>query len=793
MAKRAKSRRRSRSRNRKNTRPGFGHFLLFITTRLVAGLAFVFIVVLVYFDYEIQQRLAGNLQSEPAHVYARPLELSPGSSIRPALVIQNLQRQGYKHTDQIAEPGEFASGNQTIDIFVRPVANIEGLKVSRAIRIKFTDHRVTSLVDHASGDVVEKVTLEPPLIGSLQLGSYKDRIALKLHQMPELLIRSLLAMEDRNFESHYGIDPKAVARAVWSNVREGKTIQGGSTITQQLVKNLFLGPERTLARKITEAMMALALELRFSKAEILELYLNEIFLGQSGNRAVHGFALASEYFFGRSVTTLKLHETAMLVGMIPAPSYYNPRRNPQRALDRRNLVLKTLVDVGAISSFTADSFSKRPLGIVEHRSESTSDFPAYIDYLHRQLRQYYSEEVLRTSGLRLYTSLDSAIQQSAQDKLSSTLATLEQEKGFPSGTLQGAAIVVDPAKGEILALVGDRKKGFSGFNRAIDAERPIGSLVKPAIYLTALEDHRRYSLVTILEDSPITLSPEGGEEWSPQNYDKKYRGPIPMYQALVKSYNVPTVRLGLELGVPRVIDTMHRLGIERNIQNYPSTLLGASHHTPLEVAQMYQALSNDGLLIPLRSIRNIVNHRGDVVARFPASEVRAVDQDSAYLINYALQMVVRSGTAAALSRSFPRELGLAGKTGTTDNFRDSWFAGYSGNLLTVVWVGRDDNKPINLSGSSGAMVVWEQIMSGLDLERKVLPSNDDIVFAQVDTASGLAANNKCLNRVSIAFVQGTQPERFAPCSGLATKLKSWFSINTGALRGTTTPVEQKKK
>jgi penicillin-binding protein 1B len=238
---------------------------------------------------------------------------------------------------------------------------------------------------------------------------------------------------------------------------------------------------------------------------------------------------------------------------------------------------------------------------------------------------------------------------------------------------------------------------------------------------------------------------------------------------------------------------MHRLGIERNIQNYPSTLLGASHHTPLEVAQMYQALSNDGLLIPLRSIRNIVNHRGDVVAIFPASEVRAVDQDSAYLINYALQMVVRSGTAAALSRSFPRELGLAGKTGTTDDFRDSWFAGYSGNLLTVVWVGRDDNKPINLSGSSGAMVVWEQIMSGLDLERKVLPSNDDIVFAQVDTASGLAANNKCLNRVSIAFVQGTQPERFAPCSGLATKLKSWFSINTGALRGTTTPVEQKKK
>jgi penicillin-binding protein 1B len=360
-------------------------------------------------------------------------------------------------------------------------------------------------------------------------------------------------------------------------------------------------------------------------------------------------------------------------------------------------------------------------------------------------------------------------------------------------TVQGAAIVVDPARGEILALVGDRKKGFSGFNRAIDAERPIGSLVKPAIYLTALENSRKYSLVTIIEDSPITLSPEGGEEWSPQNYDKKFRGPIPMYQGLVKSYNLLTVRLGLELGVDRVVDTMNRLGIEREIQNYPSTLLGASNHTPLEVAQMYQVFSNHGLLIPLRSIRNIVNHRGEVVARFPSAEERVVDQDSAFLINHALQMVVGFGTASALGRTFPRDLGLAGKTGTTNDFRDSWFAGYSGNLLTVVWIGRDDNKSINLSGSSGAMQVWEMIMSGLQLEKNILPENDNIIFAEVDRATGLVANNKCLDRVSVAFIDGTQPQSFAPCSGLAAQLKNWFSIEKGNLQGARIPVQQKNK
>ena len=470
---RRKQKTASRRNKKKKHKESVGSFWLFIVTRVFAALVFVFVLLLVYFDYEIQQRLAGNIQSEPAHVYAHPLELSAGSTIDSTRLIKSLDRLGYRHTKRIAEPGEYARSSSAIDIFIRAVDDDDDPSPPQAVRLVTQNNKVIKLIDHNTGNNLQSAVLEPALIGSLQLGSYKDRISLKLHQMPELLIQSLLAMEDRNFQTHIGIDPTAIARAIWLNLKEGRAIQGGSTITQQLVKNLFLSPERTFGRKITEAMMSLVLEIRFSKAEILELYLNEIFFGQSGNRAVHGFALASEYFFGRQVGDLKLHETALLVGMIPAPSYYNPHRYPERAIKRRNLVVKRLVDVGAISQYTAQSVYNRPIGVIPHSSESSSDFPAYIDYLHRQLRQYYSEEVLTTNGLKLYTSLDSQIQRVAQSTLTQTLGTLEESKGFPKGTLQGAVIVVAPKSGEILALVGDRKKGYSpDFDGSPHADRP---------------------------------------------------------------------------------------------------------------------------------------------------------------------------------------------------------------------------------------------------------------------------------------------------------------------------------
>ena len=750
------------------------NFWLFISTRLLAGLLFVALVVLLYFDLEIRQRFSGNIQSEPAHVYGRPLSLAKGQTYAPGDITGRLEANGYRRASTLAEPGDFVVAGHAVDVFIRRFGQGDDFHEARAVRIVFDRGAISGVIDHASGGHIGHMEFAPPLIGSLQLGPHKDRISLKPHQAPAVLLEALFIMEDRNFQYHYGIDPRGIMRAIWSNLRHDRAVQGASTLTQQLVKNLFLNPQKNLTRKIVEAMMAIMMELRFSKATILEMYLNEVFLGQSGNRAIHGFALASEYYFARPVNQLKVDEAAMLVGMIAAPSFYNPRKYPERNWKRRNLVLDTLARAGSISVQSAELLSQKPLGIVAHKSLSTSDFPSWLDYLHRQLRQYYSAEALRENGLNLYTTIDIEIQKIAQKALSDTLVRLEQQKGMVAGALQGAVIVVDPGRGEILALVGDRARGYSGFNRAVDARRPVGSLVKPVVYLTALQLPEKYSLATLLDDSPLTHRSEGSEPWSPQNYDKTFRGPVPLYRSLVHSWNLPTVRLGLELGVDRVVDTMRRFGIKRDIADYPSTLLGASQHSPLEMAQMYQVIANQGNLVPLRTIRGIQNHRGHTVARFPVSKSRVIDYESVFLIDHALKMVVRQGTAVGLGRSFRAGLNLAGKTGTTDDFRDSWFVGYSANLLTVVWVGRDDNQPVNLSGASGAMRVWEAVMSRLNLEKSKPAQNNNIVTVSIDPGTGLVANQRCPERLNLPFIKGSEPEGFAPCSGLSGSNRGWF-------------------
>ncbi len=751
-------------------------FLWPLTIRLMLALFFCFCGLLFYLDYQIQQRFRAGIHPQPAHIYARPLTLVSQHGQTWEKILTTLEHLGYRKLDEVSGAGSYVVVGNRMDLFINPVHGVSNQPTR--IRLEFSDGQLSRILNHADGQAVRGVSLEPELIGSLQLGPYQDRITLQLHQMPELLIKALLAMEDRNFESHIGVDLLAILRALSNNLFN-EAIQGGSTITQQLVKNLFLSPERALSRKLMEALMALVMEIRYTKAEILQNYLNEIFLGQAGNRAIHGFALASEYYFARPVEQLKLHETALLVGMIPAPSFYNPRRHPGRALERRNLVLRTLASVGAITTLTADTLVAKPLLLAPHRNSSSSRFPAYIDYLHRQIRQYFSEDVLRSDGLKLFTSLDAEAQNVTQRALTRTLSELEMERGIDNGLLQGAAIVIEVETGEILALVGDRKAGYSGFNRAVDAQRPIGSLVKPLVYLTALERPADYSLASIIEDTPLTLTSVGGEPWSPQNYDKLFRGNTSLLEALTKSYNVPTVRLGLSVGVDNVIKTINRLGIKREIPDYPSLLLGANEHTPLEIAQLYQTIANHGMRIPLRSIRSINNRSGKTIARFPLSESRVVEPGPAYLIDFALKQVVRRGTAARLSITFSPTMKLAGKTGTTDNYRDSWFAGYSGNLLTIVWVGRDDNKSIGLTGSSGAMRGWQNIMSELSLEPAEFDPPDQVKFMDIDPVSGLLAGNGCDQKLSLPILSSAPITRYAACAGFMGKIQNWFGIEIG--------------
>ncbi|MBX2885963.1 MAG: penicillin-binding protein 1B [Granulosicoccus sp.] len=755
-------------------------FFLPLLLRLIFAGTFCLLGVFIYLDHQIGQRFRAGVHPQPAHLYARSHEIALGSGPGQDQLVTTLDFLGYRAVKKVAGPGTYVVVGNQMDLHLNPVPTAP--KQSSLIRVGFADSQVNQLLDHQTGKTIQSVSLEPERIGSLQLGPYEDRIALKLHEMPELLITALLAMEDRDFESHIGVDVTSIIRALKNNLFSGNALQGGSTITQQLVKNVFLSPERSLSRKITEALMAIVMELRYSKSEILEYYLNEIFLGQSGNRAVHGFALASEYYFARPVGQLKPHESAMLVGMIPAPSFYNPRRHPDRAKRRRDLVLSTLAKIGAMSEQKANALSKLPLDIAPHRDGSNTRFPAYTDYLHRQIRQHFSESVLRRDGLSLYTTLDAEVQQRAQAGLSKTLEQIEKERGIAPNKLQGAVVVIEVKSGDIVGLVGDRQAGFSGFNRAIDAERPIGSLVKPLVYLTALEQPSDYSLGTIVEDTPLTIAPDSEEPWSPQNYDKTFRGTASVLESLTRSYNVPTVRVGLDIGVGNVVDTINRLGVKRSISQFPSTLLGANGHSPLEIAQMYQPIANHGDRMLLRAVKEIHNRKGEAIARFPVEREKVIDDGPAYLIDYALKQVVQRGTAASLSNSFSGQLQLAGKTGTTDNYRDSWFAGYSGNLLTVVWVGRDDNKPVGLTGSSGAMRVWRAIMSSLWLAPGRFDTPDDIQLVEIDPVSGLLAKQSCPQRIAIPMQRGFGLKRYAPCAGLLGRVQSWFNINVAGQR-----------
>ncbi|MCY4148459.1 MAG: penicillin-binding protein 1B [Gammaproteobacteria bacterium] len=722
-------------------------------------------ITLLYIDVQIRHIMDGEIHSEPSHVYARPLSIREGDPLSLARLSRKLDRYGYRKTNQISQPGDYSIDQSKANLFIRKTANanIPG-QSAIPVSIQTQYGQVVAIHNAKTGQSLSNIALESPMIGTLQLGPHQDRIPLKLHQMPETLLHALLIMEDRKFSDHYGVDLKAILRAAVSNLISGETIQGGSTITQQLVKNLFLSPEKTFRRKIKEAAYALVIEWRYSKTEILEAYLNEVFLGQSGNRAIHGFPLASEYYFGRPVWDLRPHEVALLVGIISAPSYYNPHRNPERAIQRRNLTLGKMAEYGTLTPEAAAGYMQLPIGVTSRSQEKLSGFPAYFDYLQRHLRLFYSEDILRTSGLDLHTTLDLDIQYAAQHALSQTLDKLEISRQITPGTLQGAVIVVEPASGSILAVVGDRKAHNSGFNRATDIERQIGSLVKPAVYLTALKPGHEYTLASPLPDTPISLVLEDGSRWSPKNYDEEYRDSVPLYKALAHSYNLPTVHLGMALGIDETIKTLNQLGLIREIKPYPSTLLGSSQHNPMEMAQAYQVIANSGSRIPLRGLTQISNSKGKTIARFPVKAVQAIPKASAWLVHHALSQSVRFGTASGLGRTFSPNLNLAGKTGTTNQFRDSWFAGYSGNLLSVVWVGRDDNRPIGLTGSGGAMRVWEAMMTNLDLAKTTSLGEGHLRFVQIDSENGLLASNECANRISLPFVPGTQPTSYSSCA-----------------------------
>jgi penicillin-binding protein 1B len=716
-----------------------------------------------YLDVTIREAFDGRKFALPARVYGRALELYPGLKLTAAQFGEELNRLGYHESPQPEQAASYKYTLNGYEFTTRDFAFGEGMQPAQHLRIEFADGKVSLLQLRGNPDAdLPLLRMEPPLIGGIYPGHNEDRELVRLDQVPKPLIAALIATEDRKFYTHWGIDPRGIARALYHTVA-GQRIEGGSTLTQQLVKNFFLTPQRTLTRKANEVLMALLLEMHYSKDEILETYLNEIFLGQDANRAIHGFGLASYFYFDRPLDRLEPQEIAMLVGMVKGPTVYDPRRHPELALKRRNVVLQQMASQDVISQAQFVVARQKPLGVVQRAPAGTSPYPAFLQFVHLQLQRDYREEDLRSEGLRIFTTLDPFVQHQAEQALQSRLAALEKAHRFAANTLEGAVVVSSTQTGEIQAMVGGRDARYAGYNRAIDAQRPIGSLIKPIIYLTALEDPQHYTLITPLDDSPLLWTQPGAPDWRPKNYDRVFHGQVQLRTALANSYNVATARLGIALGVDGILDKLPLYGIDRKPPPFASSLLGAFGLSPVEVSQLYQTFADGGFRTPLRAIRSIVAADGKPLQRFPLNVEPVAPPGPVYLLTAALQGVVREGTAQPLANWLPAELNVAGKTGTTDDLRDSWFAGYTGDRVAVVWVGRDDNKTTGMTGSSGAMTVWGEMMKNIQPEPLQPAMPEDVEMDNVDPLSGLRYDEACKAGIMLPFIKGSAPAATSPC------------------------------
>ena len=735
---------------------------LFLTTLVGGGLFLIFL------DARITSTFVDKMWELPARVYARPLELFAGAALAAEDLAYELEVLGYRKVTTPRSPGQVSRNRNRFEVYTRGFDFPEERESARRVLIELSGGRVKGI--SAGNKRIDLMRLDPVQIGGIYPQHGEDRVLVRLDDVPETLRQGLLAVEDRRFYQHRGFSIIGIARAAFSNLRSGRVVAGGSTITQQLVKNYYLTPERTIVRKLTEVLMAVLLELHYDKEQILESYVNEVYLGQEGPRSVHGFALAARHYFDTPVEQLGLHQQALLIGMIKGPSLYNPLRNPQRALERRNVVLDVMVDQEVISVEHATVARAMPLGLNTRHSVRGS-FPSFLGLVRRQLRRDYREEDLTTLGLSIFTSFDPLLQRQLER---STTAVMDQLD--PGGELQCATVVTRFDTGEVAALVGGRKVRYAGFNRALDARRPAGSLLKPAVYLAALEQSRRSTLATPVSDTAVKVKGAGGQLWQPRNFDRQSHGEVLFYRALAKSYNLASARLGMELGLDTVVDMLARLGVEGDVPQVPALTLGAGEYSPMDMAAMYQTIAAGGFRMPLRSIRDIVDAYGEPLKRYPLEYDRTASLQSVHLLHYALRAVVREGTGRGVYRYLPDDFAVAGKTGTTNDGRDSWFAGFSGDLLAVSWIGRDDNGGTGLTGGSGALKVWAHFMARASERSLGYRMPDGIETHWIDEQTGYLTGKGCPHSRMLPFITGTEPRQRSNCSGRKSSsgIKDWF-------------------
>jgi penicillin-binding protein 1B len=725
-------------------------------------LLIVAMVVVGVLAHRVTAQFEGRRWTLPARVYAQPIDLYAGQQLSAQRFADELERLGYLAVARPDRPGTYRRRGDQVNVYVREFRYADGPQEALALQVGFADGAIASLED-ARGREVPVYRLDPLLIGSIFPIHGEDRIVVAPDEVPPLLPAALKAVEDRKFDTHHGVNPLAILRALFVNVRAGQIEQGGSTLTQQLIRSYFLDNRQTLRRKAEEAVMAVILEARFEKADIMNAYINEIYLGQDGRRAVHGFGLASQFYFGKPLTELDLSEIALLVTVVRGPSYYDPRRHAERALERRNLVLRVLVEQGVVSAEDAARAAKRPLGVAEAGRKGGSFYPAFLDLVRRQLRSDYAESDLTEAGLTVFSTLDPLLQQKAEAALAEELDRLDRSGRKAAKGLEGVVVVTTPQTGEVVALVGGRRAAFDGFNRALDATRPIGSLAKPLVYLAALESGR-YTPVSALADEPVDLKLPSGDRWKPANFDKELRGSVTLVRALTQSLNLPTVHLGLDVGLDKVARTFEELGLEERPAALPSMLLGATNLSPFQVAQMYNTLANGGFRSALRAVRAVMDESGQSL-KAPELEVsQAVAPDAVYTLDRMLIEVMERGTGRAARRQLPAGLVVAGKTGTSNDYRDSWFAGFSGSHSVVAWVGHDDNSPTGLTGTTGGLAVWSRLMGSIATTsfEPLLP--EALEHRWVDYFTGLETSPYCDGAaVSLPFRVGMLLEPNPEC------------------------------
>lgn len=720
----------------------------------------------IYLDAQIRHRFEGNPWAVPAQIFARPLVIERDMEITPKEIMDELELLSYRKVSRLGMTGEYQYRKDEMRISRRAFVFPEGPEPERELRIRWQDGRIASIEDSVLKQPLDEVRLEPWLISRLVSADREDRMLVSLDDVPTLLPAALLLVEDKDFYSHQGVAPLSILRALLVNIRAGRTVQGGSTLTQQLVKNLFLTQERSLARKAKEAVMALIIDARYSKDDILQAYLNEVYLGQAADTAIHGFGLASLFYFERPLAELRVQEMATLVAMVKGASYYNPRRYPDRVQERRDLVLRLMFEAALLTRSDYERAISQPMEIAPGSAFVKGKHPAFMQRVSQELQHIVVAPSLRDAGVRVFTSMDVNAQRRAEHAMVQSAEKLQSKAKAP---LQGAMLVTDIASGEIRAIVSDVAPSYAGFNRALNANRPIGSLIKPVVYATALEFASEYWLATVLDDKPLSIPLDEGTSWQPKNYDGKTSGQVLLVDALAKSLNLPTVHLGMSLGLETVSDTLYRLTNKSMVLRHPSSLLGAISMTPIDVSQMYQTIANEGSYAELHTVTAVTNLDYELLWQRPSTQEQRMDTQSAYLLNFALFKATREGTAKQLGAKFPR-INMAGKTGTTDDYRDSWFAGFDRQHLVTVWLGNDDNQPIGLSGATGALPVfmaYQQQQEPKSLSRR-LPAGIDIAHFYIEDGAPVKAGS-CAQVISVPAVVAALPAERNGCLGTSEK------------------------